>query len=118
MVGSVRIELSAHPTSIRAAVEFVAATLDGWGWTELVETAVLLTRELVTNAIFYAETDVAVTVRGDGGVRIEVLDHSPEEPSWEALESTHGLGLVEERSSAWGVSPNELGKAVWFELGR
>jgi anti-sigma regulatory factor (Ser/Thr protein kinase) len=118
MVGSVMIELSAHPTSIRAAAEFVTATLESWGWTENTETAVLLTNELVTNAIFYAETDIAVTLRGDGSVRVEVFDHSTEEPNTDDLDSTHGLGLVQALSTVWGVTPAEDGKAVWFELGR
>jgi hypothetical protein len=118
MVESAMIELSAHPTSIRAAAEFVAATLKGWGWTELVEAAVLLTNELVTNSIFYAETDIAVSLRGDGTVRVEVFDHSTEEPNTDDLDSSHGLGLVQALSSAWGVSPAEQGKVVWFELAR
>ena len=118
MVVSVTIELSAHPTSIRAAREFVASTLEGWGWTEHVDTAVVLTNELVTNAVFYAETDVAVTVRGNRGVRVEVFDRSSEEPSRDQLDSSHGLGLVEALSSSWGVSPDEQGKVVWFELDR
>jgi anti-sigma regulatory factor (Ser/Thr protein kinase) len=118
MAGSMTIQLSAHPTSLRAAREFVSVTLEAWGWTELVETAVLLTNELVTNAIFYAETDVAVTVRVEGTVRIEVFDHGTEEPSGEQLDSGHGLGLVAALSSDWGFSSDEQGKVVWFELDR
>jgi anti-sigma regulatory factor (Ser/Thr protein kinase) len=117
MAATATIQLSAHPTSLRAAAEFVAATLESWGWTEQTVTAVLLTNELVTNAIFYAETDVAVTVRGNGGLRVEVFDYNTE-PSLELLDSAHGLGLVQALSSAWGVNALEQGTAVWFELAR
>jgi anti-sigma regulatory factor (Ser/Thr protein kinase) len=117
MAGNATIQLTAHPTSLRAAREFVASTLQDWGWTEPLGTAVLLTEELVTNAMVHAETDVAVTVRLDRDVRVEVLDQSTELPV-QAPGRSGGLQLVDALASSWGVSPGEGGKTVWFELAR
>jgi anti-sigma regulatory factor (Ser/Thr protein kinase) len=115
------IRLSPHPTSARAAREFVDQTLNGWGRPEQTEAAVLLTSELVTNAIIHARTQVAVTVRAaDEGLRVMVVDESEEQPSprWETdeLGGGRGLKLVDALAASWGVAPEAGGKAVWFEL--
>ena len=114
----VTIQLNAHPTSSRAAREFVASTLEDWGWTEHVATAVLLTSELVTNAVIHAESDIAVTVRGEQSLRVEVSDESPEQVSPVRLGDGRGLRLVDALAASWGVSPQRRGKVVWFELAR
>jgi anti-sigma regulatory factor (Ser/Thr protein kinase) len=115
------IRLSPHPTSARAAREFVADTLLRWGRPERTEAAVLLTSELVTNAILHARTQVAVTVHQLGSsLRVYVLDESTEQPrsrgDSDELAGGRGLKLVEAVATSWGVSPEGHGKAVWFEL--
>jgi anti-sigma regulatory factor (Ser/Thr protein kinase) len=115
------IRLSPHPTSARAAREFVAGTLLRWGRKDQTEAAVLLTSELVTNAIIHARTQVAVTMRlGGETLRVVVLDESKEHPSRRSgadeLGGGRGLKLVEALAASWGVSPEGSGKAVWFEL--
>jgi anti-sigma regulatory factor (Ser/Thr protein kinase) len=115
------IRLSPHPTSARAAREFVAGTLLRWGRRDQTEAAVLLTSELVTNAIIHARTQVAVTIRlADEALRVVVLDESKEHPSRRSgndeLGGGRGLKLVEALAASWGVSPEGSGKAVWFEL--
>jgi anti-sigma regulatory factor (Ser/Thr protein kinase) len=115
------IRLSPHPTSARAAREFVAETLERWGRREQTEAAVLLTSELVTNAIIHARTQVAVTIRvADQGLRVVVVDESDHRPSLRTdtneLAGGRGLRLVEAMASSWGVFPEGQGKAVWFEL--
>lgn len=115
------IRLSPHPASARAAREFVAQTLLGWGRAEQTEAAVLLTSELVTNAVIHAGTRVVVTLRLAGGsLRIAVLDESAERPH-RRHEPNHlgggrGLMLVEALAASWGVSVEGPGKSVWFEL--
>jgi anti-sigma regulatory factor (Ser/Thr protein kinase) len=116
------IRLSPHPTSARAAREFVARTLLEWGRGDQTEAAVLLTSELVTNAIIHARTEVAVTMRVAGdGLRVVVLDESDEQPSprseADELGGGRGLKLVDAVAASWGVAPQGTGKAVWFELG-
>jgi anti-sigma regulatory factor (Ser/Thr protein kinase) len=115
------IRLSPHPTSARAAREFVADTLVRWGRPGQTEAAVLLTSELVTNAIVHARTQVAVTVHlMDESLRVYVLDESTHQPSprsdGDQLAGGRGLKLVEALAASWGVSPEAQGKAVWFEL--
>ena len=83
------------------------------------EVVVLLTSEVVTNAILHAGTSVDVTVRGVGaGVQIEVTDGVREMPGVVDLplgtESGRGLRLVAELSEDWGVMPLVGGKTVWF----
>lgn len=134
------------PAAAAAARRFVRDTLRSWElagepdgpgeraeWTQrdaLVDDAVLLTSELVTNAVLHAGTPVQVTCRllGDlshGAVEIAVLDRHPaplrpEPPhtAAEAAERTNGRGLQlpSELASAWGVTYARAAKAVWFRL--
>lgn len=90
----------------------------------------LLTSELVTNAVLHAGTPVQVTCRllgdsADGAVEIAVLDRRPAQlrpdlphTAAEAAERTNGRGLQlpSELASAWGVTYARAAKAVWFRL--
>jgi anti-sigma regulatory factor (Ser/Thr protein kinase) len=118
--GRATIRLSPDPTSARVARQFVGDALKGWGTTDQVETAMLLTSELVTNAILHARTDITVTLRGDGPLTVTVLDQSVDGPSGrqvrDPLDSGGGLRLVDALAASWGVTTEERGKAVWFEL--
>jgi anti-sigma regulatory factor (Ser/Thr protein kinase) len=92
------------------------------------DNAVLLTSELVTNAIRHAlmSEDDMLTVAVDvspGRARITVRDHGPgfskndvgagaSEPG-----TDWGLQLVEALSDAWGVREEPDGFSVWAELG-
>ena len=121
-----------------AARRFVRDTLRLWDLTgrsarqdELVDDAVLLTSELVTNAVLHAGTPVQVTCRlvgdqPDAAVEIAVLDRRPAQlhpdvphTAAEAAERTSGRGLKlpSELASAWGVTYARAAKAVWFRLG-
>src|ERR1700734_2676541 len=120
-----------------AARRFVRDTLRSWELTgrsedqdALVDDAVLLTSELVTNAVLHAGTPVQVTCRlvGDelnGAVEIAVLDRRPGEfrlevpqATAEAAERTNGRGLQlpSQLASAWGVTYARAAKAVWFRI--
>ncbi|WP_373305958.1 ATP-binding protein, partial [Streptomyces chryseus] len=61
--------------SVATARTFVRDTLQGWGYTDIVDDAVVLTSELVTNAVVHAGTTADVLcLRTDEGVRVEVGD--------------------------------------------
>jgi hypothetical protein len=65
--------------SVATARGFVRDTLQGWGFTDVVDDAVVLTSELVTNAVVHAGTAADVLcLRYPAAVRIEVADHYPE----------------------------------------
>jgi anti-sigma regulatory factor (Ser/Thr protein kinase) len=88
--------------------------------------AVLLTSELVTNAILHTASGkdgkVVVTVyRADTRVRVEVRDdgsdHVPAVSEQDqAEESGYGLGLVELTAHCWGYRGGRRGRIVWFML--
>jgi anti-sigma regulatory factor (Ser/Thr protein kinase) len=134
------------PAAAAAARRFVRDTLSSWElagehagpgeraeWAQrdaLVDDAVLLTSELVTNAVLHAGTPVQVTCRllgdlSDGAVEIAVLDRRPTQlrpdrphTAAEAAERTNGRGLQlpSELATAWGVTYARAAKAVWFRL--
>jgi Histidine kinase-like ATPase domain len=112
----------------------VRDTLQTWDVTggaadshELVDDAVLLTSELVTNAVVHAGTPVQVTCRlTDDAVEVVVRDGQPARLVPEAAEDelseaerTGGRGLLlpAALASAWGVAYGHSSKAVWFRLG-
>jgi anti-sigma regulatory factor (Ser/Thr protein kinase) len=116
--------LPAQATSPRRARRFVGGVLRDHGVQagEVVEAAVLLTSELVTNAVLYAAGTINVEVDIDlRGVRVEVGDSSgeaprPRDPGPDET-SGRGLHLVAEMARAWGVEEApQTGKVVWFEL--
>ena len=121
-----------EPAAAAAARRFVRDTLQAWVVTGaaadghgLVDDAVLLTSELVTNAVVHACTPVQVTCRlADGAVEVVVRDGHPARLVPEAAESepterTGGRGLLlpAALASAWGVAYGRTSKAVWFRLG-
>ena len=118
-----RLELPAQPASARRARRFVGDLLRE-GADGVCDVCVLLTSELVTNAVLYAQSDIEISVRlSRDRVRVAVGDASSVPPvrrlvGTEAT-SGRGLALVEALSSAWGVDTSRTGagKEVWFELG-
>ena len=123
-----------EPTAAAAARRFVRDTLQTWFISGaatvghgLVDDAVLLTSELVTNAVVHAGTPVEVTCKlTSGGVEVVVSDGHParlvpEPPENEHIpaERTSGRGLLlpAALASAWGVTYGQAAKAVWFRIG-
>ncbi|MGW2658565.1 SpoIIE family protein phosphatase [Streptomyces sp. NPDC001478] len=113
--------------SVATARAFVRDTLQGWGYTDVVDDAVVLTSELVTNAVVHAGTAANVLcLRTEDGVRVEVSDHYPEREI--PLQSTgldigspdrengRGLLLCAALASRWGVEYSPTHKHVWFQL--
>ncbi|MDA8323623.1 MAG: ATP-binding protein [Actinomycetota bacterium] len=105
------------------ARRFVAAVLNGC---PLTDTAVLLTSELVTNALAHTASgtggSLEVIVWGDvDSVLVAVLDDgSDRKPAAVSadLESEfgRGLGLVAALADRWGHEGGTAARAVWFLL--
>ncbi|WP_236245616.1 SpoIIE family protein phosphatase [Streptomyces sp. CC210A] len=113
--------------SVAAARAFVRDTLQGWGHGDVVDDAVVLTSELVTNAVIHAGTAADVLcLRTEQGVRVEVADHYPEREvplqgagrPVAALDRENGRGLLlcSALASRWGVDYSPTTKNVWFQL--
>ncbi|WP_229858319.1 GAF domain-containing protein, partial [Streptomyces anandii] len=113
--------------SVATARSFVRDTLQGWGFGDIVDDAVVLTSELVTNAVVHAGTAADVLcLRSDEGVRIEVSDRYPERevPVQNAAvnmgspdrEGGRGLQLCAALATRWGVEYTPTRKNVWFQL--
>ena len=108
--------------SVGTARRFVRYELDGLGVPEPpLEMTVLLTSEVVTNAVVHAGTPIGVRVSvTTDRVRVEVRDHDPRRPAptERPLDGVNGRGLrmVRDVASAWGVEDEAEGKSVWFEL--
>ncbi|MCC3776686.1 GAF domain-containing protein, partial [Streptomyces sp. UNOB3_S3] len=113
--------------SVAAARAFVRDTLQGWGFLDVIDDAVVLTSELVTNAVVHAGTAAEVLcVRTSAGVRVEVADRYPERElplqspgrTFGGLDREGGRGLLLCASLAarWGVEYSATHKTVWFRL--
>ncbi|HEX4941917.1 MAG TPA: ATP-binding protein [Actinomycetota bacterium] len=117
--------VSSHATAFGEARRFVRANV-GTVPTRVIDDAVLLTSELVTNAVRHAgledQDEIEVTVSVDSRIlRITVRDRGPgfdpeavvrrrsDEGGW-------GLDLLRRLSSRWSVDRGDAGTDVWFEI--
>lgn len=88
----------------------------------VLDAALLLTSELVTNAVRHGEGDITCRLwAGPEVLRVEVSDASPTVPHAVdrglVADSGRGLHIVESVASRWGATPAQReGKTVWFEL--
>ncbi|MEJ5915054.1 ATP-binding protein [Pseudokineococcus sp. 1T1Z-3] len=122
-------ELDADASEVPRARHLLGERLRSWSIEEdVVDTALLLASELVTNAVRHGRPPVHVhaALSGSGVFRVQVDDASaapvrPQEPDVEDL-GGRGLQLVELLSTAWGSRLADVrhdgrtGKCVWFEL--
>jgi anti-sigma regulatory factor (Ser/Thr protein kinase) len=116
------LRLAAGPAAVREARSQVRAAVYSWDVPVDLDTAVLLTSELMTNAIRH-EPSGAVTLviaRSCDQLRVEVHDTAR---AWPVLadapanaETGRGLLLVARMSAGWGVCRTRTGKAVYFVL--
>ena len=114
-----RLPLS--PEAPARARQFLRAATCTTHHSSVVEDAVLLVSELVTNSVRHGGPPVVVAVDCDGAaLQVRVRDGSPALPTpREALvseENGRGLALVRSLSADWGVDPEPDGKHVWFVL--
>lgn len=119
-------EIGAKADNVRAARRFVRTCLRKWGLDRLTDIAVLLTSEIVTNAVLHAgphsplSAIVVNLTQTAGTTRVEVVDGDialPVVGSGEVdKQSGRGLLLLDALADSWGVSAGSDEKAVWFEL--
>jgi len=122
-------ELDADASEVPRARQLLGEALLAWRLDEdAADTALLLTSELVTNAVRHGRPPVHVHAEMSAGVvRVEVDDASPspirpQDPDLEDL-GGRGLQLVEMLSTAWGSRLRDQRhdgsrpvKCVWFEI--
>ncbi len=104
--------------SVATARRFVGETLRSWGVDE-VDDAMLLTSELVTNAIVHAGTEVEVVCEVLGGqVKVEVHDRHQARRVPVPGDQVSGRGLLfpETLALSWGVTYGQGDKHVWFTV--
>ena len=115
--------LRATPSAPAKAREAVREVLISWGFTDLCDTAMLLSSELVTNAVRHAGTRFEIVLeRLDiGGIRVAVSDAAAGD--WPSVkyaadddEGGRGMWLVDRLAHSWGTTSGRGGKTVWFEL--
>jgi anti-sigma regulatory factor (Ser/Thr protein kinase) len=116
------ISLAAGPAAAAEARSQVRAAIYAWNVPVDPHVAVLLTSELVTNAIRHeaGETVMLVIFCAGGQLRVDVHDTSwfvpvPVDAPADA-EAGRGLMLVASLSTDWGFYRTPTGKAVYFTL--
>jgi anti-sigma regulatory factor (Ser/Thr protein kinase) len=121
-----RVRLTAGPTAAGEARREVRAAIRTWDIPVDPDLAILLTSELVTNAIRHEVTGIvmlAVTISGTcscGQLRVDVHDTSRTLPMLVDApvdaETGRGLMLVSTLSAEWGFYRTPAGKAVYFTI--
>lgn len=114
--------LAPEPTSSRAARHVVADWCIAEGIIgDVVDTLLLLTAELVTNAVLHGRSEVVLALGRSGSrVRVGVSDENTRLPQrresdLDALNG-RGMALVEALADSHGVEVTHLGKTVWFDV--
>jgi serine phosphatase RsbU (regulator of sigma subunit)/anti-sigma regulatory factor (Ser/Thr protein kinase) len=117
------VVFSRDPSSVSAAREHVRRACRAAGVEEdTCESAMLLTSEVVTNAVVHGRGRVRLHVAASPTlVRVEVGDDSSMRPVVrptvdEDATGGRGMAIVEMLASTWGTRDSEVGKVVWFEL--
>ncbi|HTJ74021.1 MAG TPA: SpoIIE family protein phosphatase [Acidimicrobiales bacterium] len=119
-----RLPFEPKPESAGLTRGFTAGVLQGAGWAQQVDTAVLLVSELVTNAIRHARGPCALVVSfAEDSVELSVEDGDPRLPVARGAtgyeEDGRGLLLLDALAESWGARPLPAGgKAIWFLLRR
>ena len=92
---------------------------------EVLDDALLLISELVTNSVLHGGPPIVLAIDCDGeGLHVRVRDGAPAVPvprdAGNDAENGRGMSLVDLMSDTWGVAPvadeHGVGKEVWFEL--
>ncbi|WP_426562208.1 ATP-binding protein [Angustibacter sp. McL0619] len=112
-----------EPREVSRVRHALAAALADWGVNgEDFEVAVLLTSEIVTNAIRYGGPPMELHAQITGAELLVSMDDGGHEAvvpvenvQWYD-KGGRGLHLVEALSNRWGVRDCLRGKQVWFEL--
>jgi anti-sigma regulatory factor (Ser/Thr protein kinase) len=115
----------AEPERVAGARQQLRELLHDWVSDDQVDSAVLMTSEMVTNVLVHTDADALLVAEmtgesGDRRLRVVVTDASDDLPHkrhpGELASSGRGLVLMELLADAWGVDPQGQGKSIWFEL--
>jgi DNA-binding NarL/FixJ family response regulator len=104
------------------ARQFVTTTLTEWGLESLIDSALLVTSELATNAVIHAGSGFRIQLSlAPTTMRIDVVDFGAgtPEPQHGGVSEEHGRGLhlIDALTTAWGLDDaSGVGKVVWAEL--
>ena len=114
---------AAETSAVGKARGTVERTLRDWGLPDTEGRAVLLTSEVMTNAVRHASGPVELVILAEGGtLEVGVRDDHPADPvvgnSPREAEAGRGMLLVSSLASRWGVrrSDGRAGKVVWFQI--
>ena len=120
------MRLTANAENDREARRFVGTRLQSWDSASVTDIAVLLTSEIVTNAVLHAGPHDSLTAtvlnlsQSDGVTRVEVVDANVPLPVVGDRnldrKSGRGLLLLDALADSWGVTAGGDGKLVWFEV--
>ncbi|MFC8719735.1 SpoIIE family protein phosphatase [Kitasatospora sp. NPDC057198] len=114
------LALSGDPALLRQAREFTRRTLTDWGLASLVDPVVLLTGELLANAVLHAGSPLQLRLFRGALLTVEVSDADSREPRLRPVgehdEGGRGMLLINELAHRWGSRATRDGKAVWFEM--
>jgi anti-sigma regulatory factor (Ser/Thr protein kinase) len=121
MVGELafRASLPRTGTASRDARHDLGAWLPERCGAAAAETALLLTSELVTNAVVHTRSaDVGLRARCDGDTLLVAVDDEAAAPPvcCDGVTTGTGLALVDSLAARWGWEPLATGKRVWFEV--
>src|SRR5690348_3427739 len=120
-----RVRLATGPAAAAEARRRVRVAIRSWQVPVDLDAALLLTSELVTNAVRHeagqrAQAVVLAIACSRGRLRVDVHDTSRSLPSVAQVpadaETGRGLLLVETLSDEWGCYRTPAGKAVYFTL--
>ena len=116
------VEIECDPKMVAVARRFVRDRLTSWEATDHLESALVISSELATNAVLHARTTFTLKVEVEGSsVRIEVYDENPRLPVMTSCPpdatSGRGLALVTALATAWGMENRDHGKVVWAKVG-
>ncbi|MEV5987195.1 SpoIIE family protein phosphatase [Streptomyces sp. NPDC052051] len=118
----------AEPERIAEARQMLRELLHDWSGADQIDSAVLLTSEMLANVLVHTDSDALLVAEVSGAadrfggrrMRVAVTDASDDLPHrrhpGELASSGRGLILVEMLADAWGVDPRGEGKTIWFEL--
>jgi anti-sigma regulatory factor (Ser/Thr protein kinase) len=117
-----RLTVEPRPEAVAIARQFLRERSCPRNDPDVVDVAVLLVSELVTNAVRYGTAPAALEIDCDEThvLQVRVSDASRALPSLGDAgpddEGGRGLAIVERLSDVWGVEAHVGGKTVWFRL--
>jgi len=121
------VDLKGHASAVPQARRFVYDALRGTVAEGVLDDALLLTSEIVTNVILHARSDLHLGLaQDDNNVLVTVRDHSPAGPRQRAAnagvdtvpESGRGLSIIASLADdfGWTRLPSGQGKVMWCVL--